>query len=312
MNNTKKDYWIIEFNETDSKMKNYSNKIVTTELIDEIESLDKKLYNSQDGYYKFYFDHIIDDEVVNHIRIDIGCEEIESKSFFNYLKNELQFLAEKENDKELKETILKTLEEKEILDYKIYSQNLNKRNLVNSNLKNNLDNIKSNVISKIIDNKEFNVFEEVYEEVWDNTRNLWIDTQFDYMNVFSEEIQDYLKEVGSLTITDNFELNYLGLIGFERYINNTILENEKDFYKELQLEILKESIRNDEIKIDSEETLDKLLDYVEENLEGHWLLDSKINIQDYKELKSNLIEFKETMIDEIFENDLEIDEELEL
>lgn len=99
MDKEKNNFWIIEFNETDGKMKDYSNKIVTTELIDKIETFDKKLYNSQDGYYKFYFDHIVDDKIVEHIRIDVGEDDLENKQFFNYLREDIEknlLLGEKE------------------------------------------------------------------------------------------------------------------------------------------------------------------------------------------------------------------------
>lgn len=99
MDKERNDFWIVEFNETDGKMKSYSNKIVTTELIDEIETFDKKLYNSQDGYYKFYFDHIVDDKIVEHIRIDVGEDDLENKQFFNYLREDIEknlLLGEKE------------------------------------------------------------------------------------------------------------------------------------------------------------------------------------------------------------------------
>lgn len=99
MDKEKNNFWIIEFNETDGKMKDYSNKIVTTELIDKIETFDKKLYNSQDGYYKFYFDHIINNKTVEHIRIDVGEDDLENKQFFNYLREDIEknlLLGEKE------------------------------------------------------------------------------------------------------------------------------------------------------------------------------------------------------------------------
>lgn len=108
MDKEKNNFWIIEFNETDGKMKDYSNKIVTTELIDKIETFDKKLYNSQDGYYKFYFDHIINNKTVEHIRIDVGEDDLENKQFFNYLREDIEknlFLGEKEEKLIKKEKI---------------------------------------------------------------------------------------------------------------------------------------------------------------------------------------------------------------
>lgn len=140
---------------------------------------------------------------------------------------------------EYKERLLEQLNDKSILDYSVSLYNLDKQELINNNLKDSFENLKSIITEKIEDREDFYIAEEVNSEVWNNICHLWIDTQFDYINVFSEEIKDYLRTVGGINITENFELNYLGLIGIEQYISNTILENKKDFYKELQLEIIK-------------------------------------------------------------------------
>lgn len=211
---------------------------------------------------------------------------------------------------EYKERLLEQLDDKYILDYDLSLYNLDTQELVNNNLKDSFENLKSIIIEKV-ENKEYvNVFEEVTEEVWDNTRHLWIDTQFDYMNVFSEEIENYLKVDKDIVSCKNFELNFLGIIGVEQYIANTILENERDFYKELQLEIVKNSIRNDEIEIDSEEKMERILDFVEENIEEHYF-DDKLNIQDYEDLSNGLMKFKDDFLEEISQ-ELEFDEEMEM
>lgn len=210
---------------------------------------------------------------------------------------------------EYKERLLEQLDDKYILDYDVSLYNLDTQELVNNNLKDSFENLKSIIIEKV-ENKEYvNVFEEVTEEVWDNTRHLWIDTQFDYMNVFSEEIENYLKVDKDIVSCKNFEFNFLGIIGVEQYIANTILENERDFYKELQLEIVKNSIRNDEIEIDSEEKMERILDFVEENIEEHYF-DDKLNIQDYEDLSNGLMKFKDDFLEEISQ-ELEFDEEME-
>lgn len=82
---TKNDYWVIEFNETDSNFplsqKSYKGEKVTKKLLDEIKVLDEEIStnylvnsitNDFTGLLKFYFDHIVDDKVTEHIRIDIG------------------------------------------------------------------------------------------------------------------------------------------------------------------------------------------------------------------------------------------------
>lgn len=76
----KKDYWIVEFNEGSSDIKDYRGLEVTEELIDEIKILDEEVranrfsidLPARKGYYKFYFDHYVDGEAVEHTRIDIG------------------------------------------------------------------------------------------------------------------------------------------------------------------------------------------------------------------------------------------------
>lgn len=87
------EYWRVEFNERSEGVKNYANLILTKELLEEIKQLDNKLYNSDDGIYKFYFEHIKNEEVIDKGRIDVGTQDIDS---FNYLENKLNEL-EKDN-----------------------------------------------------------------------------------------------------------------------------------------------------------------------------------------------------------------------
>lgn len=68
----KKDYWIVEFNEGGGDTKDYRGLEVTEDLIDEIKILDEEVRANRKGYYKFYFDHYVDGEAVEHTRIDIG------------------------------------------------------------------------------------------------------------------------------------------------------------------------------------------------------------------------------------------------
>lgn len=99
MDKEKNNFWIVEFNETDEKIKNFANEIVTPELIDKIKILDKQFSLKEKGSYKFYFDHIVDDKIVEHIRIDVGEDDLENKQFFNYLREDIEknlLLGEKE------------------------------------------------------------------------------------------------------------------------------------------------------------------------------------------------------------------------
>lgn len=92
-NNKNKDYWRIEFNEHSEGIKNYANLVLTKELLKEIKDLDNKLHKENEGIYKFYFEHIKNNEVIDKGRIDVGTRDIES---FKYLEDKLNEL-EKEN-----------------------------------------------------------------------------------------------------------------------------------------------------------------------------------------------------------------------
>lgn len=88
------DFWIIEFNEHDENIKNYANLVLTKELLKEIKELDNKLYNDQAGIYKFYFEHIKNDKVIDKGRIEVGTKDIEA---FKYLEKELKKLEKEGN-----------------------------------------------------------------------------------------------------------------------------------------------------------------------------------------------------------------------
>ena len=100
----KNNFWIVEFNETDEKIKNFANEIVTPELIDKIKNLDKQFSLKEKGSYKFYFDHIINNKTVEHIRIDVGENDLENNKFFSYLIKDIEknLLLEKEEEKLIK------------------------------------------------------------------------------------------------------------------------------------------------------------------------------------------------------------------
>ena len=101
----KSDYWIVEFNETSKFIeKDYSGQIVTKELLDEIKEIDEntKIYNDAvgkdaygeindlwQGYSKFYFSHIVNGEIVDNRRIDLGDGNEVNKFEFDLLYNHI-------------------------------------------------------------------------------------------------------------------------------------------------------------------------------------------------------------------------------
>lgn len=120
--NADNDYWVVEFNETsDLITKDYAGTKLTKELIDEIRELDVKqqLYNKivatdengtvdfdkYQGYSKFYFNHIVDGDVVEHTRVDIGDGETANRAIFAELYSYLD-----ENFYELPKLDIKRIE----------------------------------------------------------------------------------------------------------------------------------------------------------------------------------------------------------
>ncbi|NWO24079.1 DEAD/DEAH box helicase family protein [Peptostreptococcaceae bacterium oral taxon 081] len=101
-----RDYWVVEFNEGLSLIeKNYAGELVTKELLDEIKELDEKIrvhnrtvgedeYGEMTdewvGYSKFYFDHIVDGEVEEHFRMDIGDGNEANQRDFAYLYEQIE------------------------------------------------------------------------------------------------------------------------------------------------------------------------------------------------------------------------------
>src|SRR3712207_4366267 len=75
------DFWIVEFHEGLSLTeKDYTGQKVTKKLLDEIKDFDETIYvhnkiaeeDKRVGYSKFYFDHIVNGNVEEHYRMDIG------------------------------------------------------------------------------------------------------------------------------------------------------------------------------------------------------------------------------------------------
>ncbi len=97
-------YWVIEFNEGENnyagrmldetlldelKIKDQSIKDFNDSLLDEYGDLPKEHYEDYLGYYKFYFDYIIDGKAKEHFRIDIGDGNISNEKEFDYLYKQI-------------------------------------------------------------------------------------------------------------------------------------------------------------------------------------------------------------------------------
>ena len=119
----RRDYWVVEFNEGLGLIeKDYTGELVTKELLDEIKELDKKIrvhnktvgedeYGEMTdewvGYSKFYFDHIVDGEVEEHFRMDIGDGNEANQRDFAYLYEQIE--ASRETEEHSAEDIDNTL-----------------------------------------------------------------------------------------------------------------------------------------------------------------------------------------------------------
>ena len=126
----RRDYWVLEFNERSGLIeKNYAGELVTKELLDEIKEIDEKIrvhnktvgedeYGEMTdewvGYSEFYFDHIVDGEVEEHIRIDIGDGNELNQRDFAYLYEQIELSREnKKYGIETIDNVLKNILEKE-------------------------------------------------------------------------------------------------------------------------------------------------------------------------------------------------------
>lgn len=104
----------VDFNETNPRLgiKDYEGEMVTPELIKEIQSLET-LIPDTGVYYKFYFDEVVNDEVVKRSRMNVGNRIQENKEIYDYL-------VVGAVTKESKEVI--EVEEERLLDTELISQ----------------------------------------------------------------------------------------------------------------------------------------------------------------------------------------------
>ncbi|WP_317945923.1 DUF3991 domain-containing protein [Carnobacterium maltaromaticum] len=94
-------YFKVEFNETnlETGIISYEGRIVTPELIQVIKVLDDQAIPEQ-GYYKFYFDEVVNGEVVSNFRMDVGDGVNANQKKYDYLLEGTQ--SEKEQTKPTK------------------------------------------------------------------------------------------------------------------------------------------------------------------------------------------------------------------
>ena len=119
--NESDNYWIVEFNEGSNLIeKNYKGELVTKELLDEIKELDEKirfhnktvgeneygeLTDDWEGCSKFYFDHYVNEEIVEHLRVDIGEGNEVNEQEFTYLEEQVALSEGKSLQEETQEKI---------------------------------------------------------------------------------------------------------------------------------------------------------------------------------------------------------------
>nr|WP_073998364.1 helicase-related protein [Anaerococcus urinomassiliensis] len=226
----KDDYWIIEFNEGSSLIeKDYTGQRLTKELLDEIREIDEKirLHNKTlgedeysqmtdewEGYSKFYFNHIVDGEIVDHYKMDIGDgNEINQRDF--------EFLYEQigKNQIELNQTI-----EENKIDEKIIS----------------IDQIEDILFDVLVKDK---VLENEIIKARDNLGN---NTLASFNSVFQREYAKIMREVADKqeNLPDDMKsidkVKELGIRiehRYREYLNNSLENNIEDDKEILSIKV---------------------------------------------------------------------------
>lgn len=95
-------FFKVRMNETDPELgiKDYEGEIVTPDLIQEIKGLEE-LVPENSRYYKFFFDEVVNNEVVDYQRMDVGDGLEANKEMYDYL-SEGAITVEKEGINEIK------------------------------------------------------------------------------------------------------------------------------------------------------------------------------------------------------------------
>ncbi|MDO5101010.1 MAG: hypothetical protein Q4D52_05550 [Eubacteriales bacterium] len=107
----KKEYWVVEFNETGYGIPSYRGRIIDEGFIALMRVLDDEMavknrleadsafLNGREdagevgGYYKFYLDHYEDEKVVEHIRIDVGDGAAVNDEAYQHVLSSLKKIA---------------------------------------------------------------------------------------------------------------------------------------------------------------------------------------------------------------------------
>lgn len=268
MDKEKNDFWIVEFNETDEKMKNFANEIVTPELIDKIKILDKQFSLKEKWSYKFYFDHIINNKTVEHIRIDIGEDDLENNNFFNYLRKDIEknLLLENKEEKLVKKEkntnktlyeyfdvkdkfelykLLKNNDErvKELKEFIEYSKRKVERNLKKLNSPQIFANY---TLNEFLPNKN-----EIFISGVDTHLNLVSRTKIDLNKNKKIDMKEVFKELNTKSLSGV-------LIAYNSIDNTEIMElrakNLKDMFNNLDFKV------RDFIKINNEFVVNEMYD----------------------------------------------------
>ena len=226
----KDDYWIIEFNEGSSLIeKDYAGQRLTKELLDEIREIDEKirLHNKTlgedeysqmtdewEGYSKFYFNHIVDGEIVDHYKMDVGDgNEINQRDF--------EFLYEQIGKSQIE--LNQTIEENKI-DEKIIS----------------IDQIEDILFDALVKDK---VLENEIIKARDNLGN---NTLASFNSVFQREYSKIMREVadkqGNLP-DDMKSIDKVKELGvriehrYREYLNNSLENNIEDDKEILSIKV---------------------------------------------------------------------------
>ena len=162
------DYWIIEFHERSEAVKDYTGQKLTRDLLDELSILDEQIHVHNEtkgkdiydaindnwlGCFKFYFDHVVNNEVVDHYKIDLGDGEAVNEDSFRYLLKAINHTPSlKENDRDsdkpiTREEIMSVISDK---NFNVMLDVINSHNL--SDLQKEL--IMQRRIGKILENND--------------------------------------------------------------------------------------------------------------------------------------------------------------
>ncbi|MDH6364527.1 hypothetical protein M2139_001482 [Enterococcus sp. PF1-24] len=86
-NSNLNNFFRVSINESSGVMNipDYTNQIVTPELIDEMKKFDDSMSSQGAGYNKFFFEEILDNNVVNRVRVDIGDGVVSNQKYYDLL-----------------------------------------------------------------------------------------------------------------------------------------------------------------------------------------------------------------------------------